>query len=76
MAQSFNPHFYRGASSHHLRHALQPQNFLCSDDHIQGIRMTAEENAKFLSPQLLNTDDDVKRDLFKPDHAIHVQHRQ
>lgn len=76
MAQPINTQFYRGTPLQYLRELINPSNYLRTDNEIQGIRLSIEDNTKYLSPQLLKTDDDFKRDVCQSDNEIHVLHRQ
>ena len=55
MAQTLNTSFYRGATRPQIIEAFTPSAVLRREDEIQGIRVTLEENERFLSPVLLNT---------------------
>jgi hypothetical protein len=78
MAQSINTSFYRGASRQQIAEALTPSLLLKSPDEVHGIRLTLEEHQRFLSPILLETDNERanEREVLHGDYALHLQHRQ
>jgi hypothetical protein len=50
---AFNMKVFQGVSIHQVRNAMNYKQYLKTDEEIEGIRLTKEEQEKFSSPILL-----------------------